>query len=66
LTQIVAPVFDADIFCSQLSSISTLGNHLGRKMIQLGFEMSEMWEKNTACFGHSVVSVVSSKIQKEV
>jgi hypothetical protein len=45
LTQIVGPVFDADIFCSQLSSISTLGNHLGRKMIQLGFEMSEMWEE---------------------
>jgi hypothetical protein len=45
LTQIVGLVFDADIFCSQLSIIATLGNHLGRKMIQLGFEMSEMWEE---------------------
>jgi hypothetical protein len=45
LTEIVGPVFDADIFCSQSSSISTLGDHLGRRMIQLGFEMSEKWEE---------------------
>jgi hypothetical protein len=43
--KIVGQVSDAHIFCSQLFSISTLGNHLGRKMIQLGFEMSEKWEE---------------------
>ncbi len=43
--KIVGQVSDALIFCSQLFSISTLGNHFGRKMIQLGFEMSEKCEE---------------------